>query len=330
MTMGAKEEYEARKQRTQAKHEAEAKAELEKHAAEARLTSEREEATVRRLAEQEEADRMRAASDLDAKRWWFRQKNPIDRFTGWLVAWTALLFLATALLFFATLANVVVLHHSDEKIGRQAEIASRQLDIMRGQTRPWLRGEFKLVKLSKNENGALNAEVDVRVINTGTYPAQIVWVGGAVLPNPQSRWQLRQKELCHDVVSAWGNILKNPTNVAFPNEWSPWSRQFTFTAPMEIAAWQNMVLMENGEKIPDPKPPWVFNIPLVFMGCITYSASADPSDIHQTGFMLDFASSMSPAGGPLGATFDVSGDAPKEYDISGITLIQGFRGAFGN
>jgi hypothetical protein len=28
-------------------------------------------------------------------RWWFNQLAPIDRFTGWLVAWTALLFVAT-------------------------------------------------------------------------------------------------------------------------------------------------------------------------------------------------------------------------------------------
>jgi hypothetical protein len=24
-----------------------------------------------------------------SKRWWFNQRVPIDRFTGWLVAWTA-------------------------------------------------------------------------------------------------------------------------------------------------------------------------------------------------------------------------------------------------
>ena len=27
--------------------------------------------------------------------WWFQQPQPIDRFTGWLVAWTALLFIGT-------------------------------------------------------------------------------------------------------------------------------------------------------------------------------------------------------------------------------------------
>jgi hypothetical protein len=38
-----------------------------------------------------------AAGDAARKVWWFRQPIPIDRFTGWLVAWTALLFVATVI-----------------------------------------------------------------------------------------------------------------------------------------------------------------------------------------------------------------------------------------
>jgi hypothetical protein len=32
-----------------------------------------------------------------SKRWWFNQRAPIDRFTGWLVTWTFLLFIATVI-----------------------------------------------------------------------------------------------------------------------------------------------------------------------------------------------------------------------------------------
>jgi hypothetical protein len=236
----------------------------------------------------------------------------------------------------ATVAIACLTYYLAHDSRRQADSANgqlgvmkRQLDAMQAQTRPWLKGEFKLVKLSKGENGTLNAEIDVRFVNIGNYPAQIVWVGGAVLPNPGLHWQVKQKDLCDNVVLAWKNILKNPTNIAFPNEPSPWVRQFTFTPPIETTAWQNMVLMENGGKIPNPKPPWVFQIPLVFIGCITYSAG-DLFDVHQTGFMLDFAKGMVPNGGPLDATFDVSGGGAREYDVSGVSLIQGFRGAFGN
>lgn len=50
--------------------------------------------------------------------WWFKQKLPIDRFTGWLVAWTALLFVAT-------IANAVILHSTDDKIKESYAVVQR-------------------------------------------------------------------------------------------------------------------------------------------------------------------------------------------------------------
>jgi hypothetical protein len=44
-----------------------------------------------------EANKRAAATKADKKKLWFRQREPIDRFTGWLVAWTALLFAATVI-----------------------------------------------------------------------------------------------------------------------------------------------------------------------------------------------------------------------------------------
>jgi hypothetical protein len=55
----------------------------------------------------------------EERKWWFNQPIPIDRFTGWLVAWTALLFLATV-------GNVIVINKTDEKIGTQLEEIQRQ------------------------------------------------------------------------------------------------------------------------------------------------------------------------------------------------------------
>src|SRR5260221_4271358 len=124
--MGAKEEYEAKKRRDRAKREADAKTALDKQTVEARLAAEREEIAARKIAEGEEADRIRAVTESDAKRWWFRQKNPIDRFTGWLVAWTALLFVVT-------IANAIILSHTDDKIGEQAKIAAEQRKVMQDQ-----------------------------------------------------------------------------------------------------------------------------------------------------------------------------------------------------
>jgi hypothetical protein len=79
----------------------------------------------------------------------------------------------------------------------------------------------------------------------------------------------------------------------------------------------------------DTPPNWLTKIPLVLIGCITYSGST-LTDIHQTGFMLDFAEGFGSDSLPKSALIDVSGDEVKEYDISAISLIQGYRGGFIN
>jgi hypothetical protein len=107
--MGAKEEYEARKRQQQANRDAKERAALEMQAAESALAAQQalveQQAAIARL----EADRIETEAQSESRRWWFRQKNPIDRVTGWLVVWTAALFIAT-------IANAVILHSTDGKI----------------------------------------------------------------------------------------------------------------------------------------------------------------------------------------------------------------------
>ena len=62
--------------------------------------------------------------------WWFNQPLPIDRFTGWLVAWTALLFIATV-------CSVAVLLVTDDTFNRQLTVMKRQMDTMQADQRPW-------------------------------------------------------------------------------------------------------------------------------------------------------------------------------------------------
>jgi hypothetical protein len=50
--------------------------------------------------------------------WWFREPLPIDRFTGWLVAFTALLFIAT-------IVNAVVLWITDHTLRETLEANNR-------------------------------------------------------------------------------------------------------------------------------------------------------------------------------------------------------------
>lgn len=62
----------------------------------------------------------------EKRRWWFNQPIPIDRFTGWLVAWTALLFCATV-------SNVIVINQTDEKIGGQLSAMNEQVKEAKNQ-----------------------------------------------------------------------------------------------------------------------------------------------------------------------------------------------------
>ena len=53
--------------------------------------------------------------------WWFNQELPIDRFTGWLVAWTALLFIATVI-------NAVILGITDHTL-KETLIENRKVAV---------------------------------------------------------------------------------------------------------------------------------------------------------------------------------------------------------
>ena len=64
-------------------------------------------------------------------RWWFNQPQPIDRFTGWLVAWTALLFIAS-------IASAAILLKTDSGLQEQITGLKRLLDLMESDQRPWI------------------------------------------------------------------------------------------------------------------------------------------------------------------------------------------------
>jgi hypothetical protein len=59
-----------------------------------------------------------ARSEDHRKRWWFDQPAPIDRFTGWLVAWTFLLFVATII-------SALVLWKTDHTLRETLEATNR-------------------------------------------------------------------------------------------------------------------------------------------------------------------------------------------------------------
>jgi hypothetical protein len=136
-----------------------------------------------------DARRTQKKKPPDRVRWWFNHPVPIDRFTGWLVAWTALLFIATV-------ANVVVLNHTDEKIGVQAKIAAdqakimrNQLDVMEADQRPWI-SMVAMPKIASPLHMITSswATVDLTftIKNSGRLPARRVAIALKIVGYPRS------------------------------------------------------------------------------------------------------------------------------------------------
>src|SRR6266550_3886653 len=152
---------------------------------------------------------------------------------------------------------------------------------MRSQQRPWVRGEFSLVRLSK-ANGGINGNISVVTTNTGNYPAGVVFVSGSIIV-ASNESEKRQRENCLQTRQAWGNILKNsPGNSLFPNEKSPPQFQATLLPASEIVSLNQLSLQ--------------------LAGCITYSG-AEITDIHQTGFLLNFTRGVRSDGVPNPISF---------------------------
>lgn len=90
---------------------------------------------------------------IDSKKWWFKQRNPIDRFTGWLVVWTAFLFIATvasAIISALTLIEVSqggkdthalaeAAKAQAESLANQVANTAAQIAIMEADQRPWIK-----------------------------------------------------------------------------------------------------------------------------------------------------------------------------------------------
>src|SRR6186997_394708 len=80
----------------------------------------------------------RQAERRDSAKWWLGQRNPIDRFTGWLVAWTALLCVATVL-------STIVLFKTDHTLQRTVVATQR----------PWISAKVEAGGIRFHSDGTL-------------------------------------------------------------------------------------------------------------------------------------------------------------------------------
>jgi hypothetical protein len=119
-------------------------------------------------------------------RWWFNQRTPIDRFTGWLVAWTFLLFIAT-------IGSAVVLWKTDntlhetlaetKKSADAAEVsaiaAKNAVELADRTAERQLRAYISIKSISLSLVGTA-AHSDVKIKNSGQTPANNLVVRGII------------------------------------------------------------------------------------------------------------------------------------------------------
>jgi hypothetical protein len=119
-------------------------------------------------------------------RWWFSQRAPIDRFTGWLVVWTALLFVATIGSAAILWKNDETLHEtlvetqkSVEAAQTSADAAKAAVELSDKTAERQLRAYLSIESISFSwilKNGS--AEVVIR--NAGQTPASNMTVQGII------------------------------------------------------------------------------------------------------------------------------------------------------
>jgi hypothetical protein len=212
----------------------------------------------------------------EKRRWWFNQPIPIDRFTGWLVAWTALLFGATVF-------NVVVINHTDEKIGGQLEEMKKaygplkdsadaaKAAIIAGQ-RAWIRiDSITADGLSVSREG-INTPIAFVITNVGNVPAVRVWAYVKLLAWSGSLADEQEKtcdEPSRQMQTKFGYTI-------FPNEQFPNS--------FGISKWTVPVLLTKEEIARGLRADYK-TLLLFIVGCIDYTFPTDPTAHHQTPFI---------------------------------------------
>lgn len=168
--------------------------------------------------------------------WWFKQPLPIDRFTGWLVAWTALLFVATVI-------NAGILYITDttlkETLGetrKASEAATKSVALAEksliAANRAWIAPDAVIILNKLALGKPLNLGITYR--NIGKEPATDVtytFVAGRIVAKEQyPEWSasdlgVPENKMCEEQFT--GDV-----GVAYPN--SPDRYAVTYTIEPEF------------------------------------------------------------------------------------------------
>ena len=130
----------------------------------------------------------KASREADkSSRWWFNQRVPIDRFTGWLVAWTFLLFIAT-------IGSAAILWKTDntlhetltetkkaaEAAETSANAAKAAVELSDKTAERQLRAYINVESTSLAWSGITRSTASINIRNAGQTPAKNVIVRGII------------------------------------------------------------------------------------------------------------------------------------------------------
>jgi hypothetical protein len=220
------------------------------------------------IKEDYEARKRAEQAKIEARRsrvWWFKQAAPIDRFTGWLVAWTCMLFIAT-------IGNAIILKHTDDKIGAQAKIAGRQLDAMEADQRPWLKVSIGVKQFFFQENKDVFIWLDIKLKNIGKSPARNIQSSFMLIPtNVENLLHslMYEKKQCELAAAAAADPTQFRGHFLFPGEEDPLASR-----NIELAAKDYLPVLPSGAT----------KVTFTVVGCYNYSFSGDETRHGHTGF----------------------------------------------
>jgi hypothetical protein len=209
----------------------------------------------------------------DRSKIWFRQRNPIDRFTGWLVAWTALLCVATVL-------SVIVLNKTDHTLQRTVVATQR----------PWLSGKPELTGAVRfiPDGSGLAQNFQITLKNGGNSVATFVEQEVSIIARDGITFQT-QTEACTRARKRISDLSRSATAL-FPSEESTSLYQLLVSS-------KNMNVIGSVQWI-DP----------VLVGCVAYRSEFS-EEIHETGFIYSIRKKSKVPGGSL---LTLGQDVPKE------------------
>jgi hypothetical protein len=221
----------------------------------------------------------------DRSKWWFRQHNPVDRFTGWLVAWTALLCVTTVL-------SVIVLNKTDHTLQRTVVATQR----------PWISGKPTLTGSAHfiPDGSGLVQHFQITLKNVGNSVATFVEQEFSIIvPADDGHDKIAlqtQKEAC--------------TGARKRIEKSDHSRPMALFPSEENTSLYNLFVSSRNMKVIG-SVQWINP---VLIGCVAYKSEFS-EETHETGLIYVIRKKLSnvPSGGLLTLGQDVTKEDLELY-----------------